>query len=328
MKTSTTIPAILLIATMFAIAEYTGQKEIIFPEIAALALGAWVMEKSPWQSHYLHFWLSPTLAALTGILIVRFFPYAPFFMVTGAFCLVALQLKLFRSAVLPSISAAILPIITRSDSWYYPVSVCLLTGSIAFGYRLVNRSDSEIAPSRNVAEHAFPPEMSTWSAPELAHWGKLLAGVIVVTGIAAGFDLTYMVAPPLIVAFIELSKPNGALQDKAFKGLALLVFAAFSGVFWLQLMQGVLHWPVWVSACSATTTMFLFYSALRMPFPPAVAIALLPTVLPENSILSYPWQVLAGSSAFVALSRLCFKNSLRTSGAVDEMPAVEETTWD
>jgi hypothetical protein len=326
MKTVNELPAILLVAAMFAIAEYAGQKEIIFPEIAALALGAWVMEKPPWQSHYLHFWLSPTLAALTGILFVRFFPYAPFFMVTGAFCLVALQLKLFRSAVLPSISAAILPIITGSDSWYYPLSVCVLAGAIAIGRRFMNSTGPDKSPAVKTTIPAAPPATAAATFHELDHWGKLLAGVILVTGFAVGFDFLFMVAPPLIVAFVELSKPGGALRDKGGKALVLLGAAAFTGVFWLQLVHGMLHWPLWLSACASTVTVFLLYHALRMPFPPAVAIALLPTIIPEASLSSYPWHVLAGSTAFVMLSKICSGDGSISCAPAKDRPAVPEAS--
>jgi hypothetical protein len=307
---------------MFAVAEQTGQKEIIFPEIAALALGAWIMEKSPWESTPLHFWISPTLAALTGILIVRFFAYAPFFMITAAFCLVVVQLKLARSAVLPSISAAILPVITHSDSWHYPMSVCLLTGMIAVG-RVMNPNDSGkmSVPANTVVSGDTTP--SALDRRESVHWIKLLAGVSLVTAGAVCFDLLFMVAPPLIVAFVEVSKQGGNVRKKAGRALLLLVLAAFCGVFWLQLIHSALHLPMWISVCVSTATVFLFYHALRMPFPPAVAIALLPTILPEPVILAYPWQVLAGSASFFMLSRVFFGNSdlSSSSGNTNETPA-------
>jgi hypothetical protein len=312
MKIQYELPAILLVAAMFAVAEYTGQKEIIFPEIAALALGAWVMEKSPWQSSPFHFWLSPTLAALTGMLIVRSFEYEPFTMVTSAFCLMVLQLKLARSNVLPSISAAVLPIITRSDSWWYPLSVCVLTGIIFLGRRALNRS----VTGKYTGDATTP----AFNRQESVHWGKLLAGVTLITAIAVGFDFVFMVAPPLIVAFVEVSKPGGAVREKAGRALILLVLAAFSGVSWLLLIHSVLHWPIWISACVSTATIFLFYHALRMPFPPAVAIALLPTILPEAALWSYPWQVLAGSTAFFLLSKACFGNSGFASGRAQQIP--------
>jgi len=323
MKIRHEIPAILLVVAMFAIADFSGQKEAVFPEIAALALGAWVMEKSPWPGVDLHFWISPTLAALTGILIVRYFTYAPFFMITAAFCLVALQLKLLRSAVLPSISAAILPVITQSDSWYYPLSVCALTGTVALGRRAMKRSDAVKGQSPAKDSNTGLAGTAPWTQQEAAHWGKLLAGVTLVTAAAVGFNFTFMVAPPLIVAFLELSKPGGALRDKAGKALILLALAAITGVSWLLLVHGVFHLPIWMAACVSTVTVFLLYHALRMPFPPAVAIALLPTILPEDMLLLYPLQVVTGSTAFVALSKTCFGNDGYAPGRAEEQPGIE-----
>jgi hypothetical protein len=303
MKKANILPALLLIMAMFAVAEYSGQKEVIFPEIAALALGAWIMENPPWRSSALDFWLSPTLAALTGMLIVRYFPHAPFFMICAAFCLVVLQLKMLRSSVLPSISAAILAIITRSDSWYYPLSVCVLTGVIALGVWASGRSNSckdRTAPfRRSVSDRAG--ELS-----EAAHWLKLLAGVVVVSGVAVGSGNLFMVAPPLIVAFVECSSPGGQLRDKSVRILGLLFFAAVSGVLWFALLHTFLHWPLWVAAGVSTLTVLLAYHILQLPFPPAVAIALLPMILPQASLWTYPWQVFFGSAAFIAISKVCF----------------------
>ncbi len=328
MKIRYELPAILLVVAIFAVADFTGQKEIIFPEIAALALGAWVMEKSPWPGADIYFWLSPTLAALTGILIVRYFTFAPFWMITAAFCLVALELKLARSAMFPSISAAILPIITHSDSWYYPLSVCGLTGIITLGRRAMNSYASAKCQTRAPTVTGGYARKETWTLPESAHWGKLLAGVILVTAVAVRFDFLFMVAPPLIVAFVELSKPGGAAREKAGTALILLVLAAVFGVFWLLLIQNVFHLPVWISACVSTLTVFLLYHALRMPFPPAVAIALLPTILPEDILLMYPVQVLAGSAAFVVLSKVCFGNGGFAPGRTTDAPAAEGASAD
>ncbi|RQW88128.1 MAG: hypothetical protein EHM79_06430 [Geobacter sp.] len=323
MKIKMELPAILLVMAMFTIAEYTGEQETIFPEIAALALGAWVMEKSPWQSTNLNFWLSPTLAAVTGIIIVRYFAYAPLVMVPAAFCLVALQLKLFRSDVLPSLSAAILPVITRAESWYYPLSVCLLTGIIALGRFALNRSKSKKGHIIEAARTAGVMAAERSILSESVHWGKLLTGVILITAVAVGFDLLFMVAPPLIVAFVEMSKPGGAVRAKMARALIVIVLAAFTGVFWLLLIHKTLFLPMWVSSCVTTITIFLLYHALRTPFPPAVAIALLPTILPEAVLPAYPWHVLAGTTAFCLLSKACFGNNGLSSGKTKDTTATE-----
>lgn len=301
------LPSLLLIMAMFSVAEYSGQQEIIFPEIAALALGAWIMKKTPWRCTPLDLWLSPTLAALTGILMVRYVSYSPFLMITGAFCLVVLQLKLMRSGVLPSISAAILAIISRTDSWYYPLSVCILTGTIALGHAALNRSELRKAPSAGLDKYRDVQKESEDQGvmSGLLHWSKLLAGVMAVAAVAASTGRLFMIAPPLIVAFVELSKPGGSLWNKSGKVLGLLFFAAVSGVLWCVLFTSVLGWPLWICAGAATVTVFLAYHVLHLPFPPAVAIALLPTILTRESLWSYPWQVLFGSAAFLLASKAC-----------------------
>jgi hypothetical protein len=297
MKKMNIAPALLLITAMFALAEYGGEKEIIFPEIAALALGAWVMERPPWSGTALQYWISPSLAALSGVLIVRCFGYAPLPMIAGAFCLVVLQLKLLRSGVLPSISAAILAIITRCDSWLYPLSVCVLTGLVGLGYRLrEGRIAGEVAGGENRGT-------SGWSTAEFAHWSRLLAAVVCVSAVAVASGRLFMVAPPLIVALVELSRPGGKLRDRWPAILGLLIFAAFSGAFWFGLLRATLELPLWLCAGTATLTVFFAYHRLRLPFPPAVAIALLPTIVPPDSLWSYPWQVTAGSAALVAMGR-------------------------
>ena len=39
---------ILMAISMVWLAELSGEKEIIFPEICALTIGAWVSEQQPW----------------------------------------------------------------------------------------------------------------------------------------------------------------------------------------------------------------------------------------------------------------------------------------
>jgi hypothetical protein len=306
MKKKAQLVAILLVVIMFAVAGYADKKEIIFPEISALALGAWVMERSPWRSAILSFWLSPTLAALTGIILLRSFPFSPFLMIAGAFVAVILQMKFLRSDVLPSLSAAILPIVTRVESWYYPLSVCLLTAIIALGRHMSIRFSSGGNPpgigdlfDRNETD-------DNGSFRKLLYWCKLLAGISIVSAIALNTGRLFMVAPPLIVAFAELSKPNATLRNKTLRIMIILVFAAFVGVFWLGVICHVLHWPIWIFACLSLTSVFLFYHWLRLPFPPAAAIALLPAIIPSESLWSYPWHVSLGSAAFIAISMLCF----------------------
>lgn len=172
--------AIVLVIAMCMISGYIGEKEIIFPEISALAIGAWVMEKSTWGNKNFHLWLSPTIAALTGLVITRFLPYYPFFMIIGAFILVVLQLKVIGSEVTPSFSAAILPILTHTQSWYYPLSVCILTGIIVCGKKLIHNSYKENGTSTELLESLKEKQKVNHIREELINWVKLLTSIILI----------------------------------------------------------------------------------------------------------------------------------------------------
>ena len=41
--------SVFMVMLMVGIAEWTGEKEIIFPEMAALAVGLWVIDKRVWK---------------------------------------------------------------------------------------------------------------------------------------------------------------------------------------------------------------------------------------------------------------------------------------
>ncbi len=289
---------------MVAVAGYTLRTEMIFPEAAALAFGAWVMEETPWKGPKLNLWLSPTLAALTGVLMMRFLPYSLFLMVPVAFVLVALQLSLLRSSVMPSISAAVLPLLLKCESWYYPLGVCAFTGIIAAGNCLDLKGWRQKGGAFLAAapEDAGQPE----AALGLKHWGKLLAVVMFVCVLALKSHWIFIIAPPLIVSFVELSKTEGRSKGRLFRLFILLSLAALSGVVWLYLIHEVAHWPLWVPAGLSVLSVFLFYELLQVHFPPAAAIALLPVIIPAGKIWSYPLDVSVGSALFISMIALLF----------------------
>ncbi|UFS69565.1 hypothetical protein LPW11_16895 [Geomonas sp. RF6] len=294
--------SVLLVAGMFAAAEYFHESALIFPEIAALACGAWVMKPAPWRFTALTVWVSPTVAALTGVALLRFFPAAPLFLICAAFVAVAVQLKVMRSAVMPSISAAILPILTKADTLLYPASVCALTGLIA----LVHLArGGTLHPEETLSKQQLPAPAAAGS--ELGRWGKLTAGIFLVAIVALRSNALFMIAPPLIVTFVELSKPESPLRRRMWQVLSLLSLASLAGVLELHLLHYLLHCPLALCAALTLATVYLLYGALDLPFPPAAAIALLPTIIPRDLLWYYPWQVLGGSVAFLALSAAIFK---------------------
>jgi len=298
---------IVLVVVMCIISEYTGEKEIIFPEIAALAIGAWTMKKSPWGNKSFHFWLSPTIAALTGLVITRFLPYAPFLMISGAFVLVTLQLSIIGSEVSPSLSAAILPILMHTQSWYYPLSVFILTGIIAGGKKLIDSYYDKNYTCEKYVEVSRKRKKFNPTKRELINSSKLLTSIIMVSAVALYFHLNYIIAPPLIVAFVEFTKVKEKIYLNTVRVFILLTCAAILGVIWLYFIYYLMNWPIWISSALSMICILLIFHFLKFSFPPAAAITLLPIIIPFNSLWMYPWEVLVGSTIFLLINLVWFK---------------------
>lgn len=289
---------VLLVVFMYVVAEILNDKEIIFPEIAALGVGAWFIKNSPWGEKPIYLWISPTFAALTGVGMLHFLPYPKEILIGGVFIAVVLQLCLLRSKVLPSISAAILPIVINADSVYYILSVCMLSGIIAVGRGLLNHFQSNGPVASNPKE-----EHQNWGNIS-THWLKLFIGVIVVATIACRFDWIFIIAPPLIVTFVEFANPNGKVRKKPGHLFGLILFAAFSGTLAVELHHTQLYWPLWVFAGCITIWIFFLYKQFEIAFPPAAAISLLPTIIPQEKLLFYPFEVTIGVLIFIIIGKI------------------------
>ena len=119
--------SLVLILAMVSIAEITGEREIIFPEIAALVVGAWILEKQPWKVSKLGLVCLMTLCSIVGVLIVRYVNLGLTIEVLIGLVFTGLILKLSKTTLVPIISACILPIVLRTETWVYPISVFILT---------------------------------------------------------------------------------------------------------------------------------------------------------------------------------------------------------
>jgi hypothetical protein len=264
------------------------------------------MERPPWKGSWLAIWMSPTLAALTGVLLLRYVPLPPLFLIGSAFILVVLQLKLLRSEVFPSISAAILAIITHATSWLYPLSVGILMAIIVLG-KVYLEKFSEKGRSAEASDMLELPEQEAGILPGLIYWSKVFIGVLSISALALQSSFMFMIAPPLIVAFVELSRPEQPLRRTPAKAVLLLFFAAATGVLWFYLVVQILHGPLWLFSGLALGTVFGLYHVMKASFPPVAAIALLPVLVPEIYFWKYPLHVLLGSSLFIFMGLFFFR---------------------
>ena len=57
---------------MIVIAELSGEKEIIFPEICALTIGAWISERQPWNCNKRKMFFLVSVSSLFGMLTAKY----------------------------------------------------------------------------------------------------------------------------------------------------------------------------------------------------------------------------------------------------------------
>jgi hypothetical protein len=293
------LAVLLLVMAMYTAAVILPQKDIIFPELAALAVGTWVLGNHRWLHKPLFICISPTLAAVTGIIIVHFLSQYQMFAILLAFAVVSIELSIIRSHVTPSISAAILPIFLKIDSLYYPLAVGVLTLIVAFPKHLSLLSDTEklhvsqIQPINN--------ELLIYNRNFL-QWLSIYAGVILIALFAFFIHWPFIIAPPLIVAFVEIIQHREGTFVRHFKLFWLIGCSAVLGTFSMMVLHTRMHLSMVIVAAFSVIGVLLLFRFLKFSFPPAMAISLLPTIIPSEVLRLYSIQVFIGAFLFIVLS--------------------------
>lgn len=125
--------ALLMILLMIGAAELLMEREIIFPEMAALTIGMWIVDKRVWQVSRASMVALMILGAVTGVCIVRYSPFPLLVNLAFAFIFTAVCLTLFRATLVPQISACMLPVLLGTESWVYPVAVLVMSVIVVGG---------------------------------------------------------------------------------------------------------------------------------------------------------------------------------------------------
>ena len=119
--------AVAVVAAMVAAAELLGEREIIFPEMAALAVGMLAAPRRPWQTSRSRTALLIAVCAITGVLIVRYVHAPLWAQISLAFLLCQLLFVSSGTTFAPMISAMVLPVFLGTTSWVYPAAAIILT---------------------------------------------------------------------------------------------------------------------------------------------------------------------------------------------------------
>lgn len=292
------LPAVLTVLTagiMCAASEVLQDREIIFPEIAALALGYLCAPKRAWQVNSVRMFLLISICALLGLSISVCVPLPLYLKTVLAFLIAQLIYLYSRTSLAPLISAVVLPVLIQSRSIAYVLSASGMTLLVILMHKLLVRLDLK-------QEEAYIP----CSFPDGRRWQKMVIRTIVmaiVLWIGMRIGWPFMAAPPLLVAFTELSekwRPDSSL--KPVKTAVLLSLCAFSGSLCRYVLTICAGLPLSISAMAACGLMLAMVYHTQLFLPPAGAVALLAMLIPETAVILYPFEVLAGSSIYMAVS--------------------------
>ena len=287
--------ALLLVLLMTGLAQYLNEPEIIFPETAALVIGAWVAVIQPWNAGKLTMVVLLSAAAACGVLLAQSgLPVYVQILLGFAFC--GLCLTLAQSTFVPIISACILPIFLQTESWLYPLSVAVMILIVVLVQSLL-----EAGGLRRGREAVARPGLCR----QFKRWGLLLLVLALLSAIPVlVLKQLFYVAPPLLVIFVELSAAGSPARQRPLHIWLLTAAAAVIGAFGRLLICEQLGLPLTLCAGCALVLLFLLIERSKLYFPPVGAICLLPLIIPAETLILYPIQVMAGAAVLIGAAML------------------------
>lgn len=297
------IASVIMIVLMTATSELLNEKEIIFPEIAALVIGAWFVDRQPWRVNRIKLVILMSLSAIVGISIVRFVPLSMFWQVAIGFAFAGVSLTVSKTTLVPMISACILPIYLRTTTIIYPISV--------FAMVLIITLVQKLFEAGNYIEQVSYQPVDMSFREGLFYYGKRILVFLILAWWPIHKGQLYVIAPPLIVTFIEFTNVKAKLRVQYTKIIVIVGIAAVIGTIsrlYLYESQGV---SLTVCTLLIVISMLLFFSFYNISFPPAGAIGMLPLILKLEGLIYYPILVVLGCLILVAAAMICFREEIK-----------------
>lgn len=269
---SKSLIAYFIIAVMIVASVIFKDKEIILPEMSALAIGCLVYQNPVWLSRPLHIFLLPSLTAILGFFINRLdFSLAQKFILV--LIIMVLILRLFKSNLAPALATGLLPIITNSTSYSFIASILSLTLLLSLSIKLMYKPEKGSAQSN------------------LHHYKNGILYMVFLAVwilICSQAKLMFMaVIPPVIVVGYESVNKEMYSFEVLKKQVGCLFLAAFVGTKALYFLDNLLI----VALIDVVAVSFILH-LFKFKLPPAYAMALLPMVLRNISYNYFYLQVL------------------------------------
>ncbi len=303
--------AVAVAAAMVGAAGLLGEPEVIFPEVMALAAGALAAPRLAWRTSPARMVALIAACSTAGVLVVRAVPAPAWVQAVIAYALCQVALPFTGTTFAPMVSAAVLPVILGTTSWVYPAAAVALTTLVAGARRALERLGLRDAEPFSPLPSPVPAK-----APAVA-LRTVLGGAWLAGCVAAG--MPFCAAPPLLVAFTELSRPGCPARSKPWKTVLLVGLCAAAGAASRLALCVALGLPLVAAAAAAAAASLALMRAFGRYLPPAGAMAILPMIVPAQALPLFPVQALVGIAVLALCSAACFP-----APAAEADPAAEE----
>lgn len=261
--------ALLLIIIMLAGSIVLGQRDILFPEIAGMAVGVLVFPVAHWIKRPVHLWLSPSLAAFIGT-AMNGLSVSPLVKLWLGFAIIVVLMHTFRVHFGPTIPAGLLPIFLGLHDYVFAISTSIFTFMIMLGaFHMRNQQKLPNGPLH------FRKKTDT-----------LIISVILCVwiGIAFATKLDVIVVPPVFALLFEVFHAEKFPWRMIPPRVAVLTSAAIVAVFVYHFLPGSI---IGVGIVNVAVT-FLLCKWFKTPVPVAFGVSLMPLIHPAWGSWGFP----------------------------------------
>lgn len=286
-----TIIILMIIAAMIF-----KSREIILPEIAALAIGCLVYQNPIWLSRPLHIFLLPSITALLGFLVnMLAIGYA--YKLVLILALMLLVLRIFKSSLAPALATGLLPVITNATSYSFIISILLLTSALSLYVVFSNTEEknSSVPKQENSRDGIF--------------YMVFIALWILICNQEKWMFMAAL--PPVIVTGYEAAHKKVYDMVNLKKQVVCLFLASFVGIQALHFFDNLV-----LAALADIVAVALILKIFKFRLPPAYAMAILPMILNDVSYTYFYFQVLLMSIIIFGAVYLYKNFSIRKSFAL------------
>ncbi|WP_161743617.1 hypothetical protein [Paenibacillus glycinis] len=258
-----------------------GQRDILFPEIAGMAVGVLVFPVPHWIRKPVHLWLSPTLAAFIGTAMNNL-DVTPVVKLWIGLVVIVILMHVFRINFGPTIPAALLPIFLNLHDYVFAIATAVFTFAVMLAGFMMRKSVD--APA--------------------GHFRKKTDTVIITVvlglwiGLAAVTNLDVIVVPPVFALIFEVFHADKFPWKVIPSRLAVLTITAIAAVGVLHVLPGSI---IWVGVINVLITLLLC-KWLKAPVPVAFGVSLMPLIVPAWGTWGFPIGVFVTTGVLMSIS--------------------------